>query len=173
MKFLFVCLPLILFSTVVISAQNQTYITGAVRDAAGAAVSNADVRLINAQQIVFGTTKTDVEGRFKFENVAKGSYVIIVSRNDFSPQREAVRVSGTAAEVNLELEVNQLTEQVTVTAETGLVEDKNKIPQQINVISEDAISSARPPFSRRLPTKKRAFRCKEPARPSARLWCAD
>ena len=139
MKFLFVCLPLILFSTVVISAQNQTYITGAVRDAAGAAVSNADVRLINAQQLVLGATKTDVEGRYKFENVSNGSYVISVSRSDFSPQNEAVRVSGTAAEVNLQLEVNQLNEQVTVTAETGLASDVNKIPQQINVVSEDAI----------------------------------
>jgi len=108
-----------IYLTVSIAAQktNQTKISGTVTDAAGAAINDAEVRLLNVRQLILGATKTDAEGRYKFENVAVGSYVVIASRSDFSPQREAVRVfENSAAAVNLKLEVNQLSEQVTVTA---------------------------------------------------------
>ncbi|MDQ3712498.1 MAG: TonB-dependent receptor [Acidobacteriota bacterium] len=141
MKRLLTLLLVAVCLTISIAAQNvnQIKIIGTVTDGAGAVVNGAEVQLVNAQQLILGSTKTDTKGRYTFENVADGSYVVIASRSDFSPQREAVRISSTTAEVNLKLEVNQLSEQVTVTAETGLAEDKNKIPQPINVIPEDAI----------------------------------
>jgi outer membrane receptor protein involved in Fe transport len=141
MKCPVIFLLVIICFTVSIAAQNagRNKISGTVTDSANAAVGEAEVRLVNAQQFVLSVTKTDVEGRYTFENVANGSYVVIASRSDFSPRREAVRVSGAAAEINLQLGVNQLNEQVTVTAETGLAEDTSKIPQQINVVTEDAI----------------------------------
>ena len=115
-------------------------VTGTVRDTAGAAVGEAEVALVNAQQLQLGRTRTDAEGRFRFDGVAPGSYVLTVSRRDFTRRREPVRVTaGALSEVSVVLEVNQLAEEVTVTAETGLAEDKDRVPQQVNVISEDAI----------------------------------
>lgn len=115
-------------------------VTGTVKDRTGAAVAGAEVKLVNAQQLVLNAVKTDTDGRFRFENVAVGSYSILASRSDFSLQREALQVTTNATtEVNLVLEVNQLTEQVTVTADTGLAENKNNVPQQINVVTEDAL----------------------------------
>ncbi|HEX9927047.1 MAG TPA: TonB-dependent receptor [Pyrinomonadaceae bacterium] len=115
-------------------------VSGSVRDAAGAVVANADVRLLSSQQLILSATKTDAEGLFKFENVKPGSYVVMAERRDFSPQREAVQINGgAAARVNLILEVNQLNEQVTVTAETGSAGNRHNIPQQINVVSENAV----------------------------------
>ncbi|HSK72799.1 MAG TPA: TonB-dependent receptor [Pyrinomonadaceae bacterium] len=115
-------------------------ITGTVVDSSGAAVGGAEVRLLNAQQLLLDAAKTNTEGHFKFENVLAGSYQIIASRTDFSSQRQAVQVtSGETTNISFVLQINQLTAQVTVTAETGLVENKNKVPQQINVITEDAI----------------------------------
>ena len=141
MKRLINFLLIIICLTVPVAAQNesQNKVSGTVTDSAGAVVNEAEVQLVNAQQLVLGATKTDAEGHYTFENVANGSYVVIASRSDFSPQREAVRVSSAAMKVNLQLEINQLNEQVTVTAETGLAEDVGKIPQQINAIPEDAI----------------------------------
>lgn len=119
---------------------SNTDITGIVTDSSGAAVANADVRLVTSQQVVIGATKTDHEGRYSFTGMRDGSYVVIASRYDFSPKRIAVNV-GEVRPVNLDvqLSINQLSEEVTVTAETGLAEERVKIPQQINVVGADSI----------------------------------
>jgi outer membrane receptor protein involved in Fe transport len=125
-----------------VQAQQNSFgtVSGNVRDSAGAGVTNADVKLLNAQQLVLNATKTGAEGQYKFENMRPGSYIISAERADFSPRREAVQITnGGETRVNLILEVSSLTEQVTVTAETGSVENRYDIPQQINVVSENGI----------------------------------
>ncbi len=138
-----IVLSLLLMCVFVFPARGQQgiggVVSGTVTDDAGAAISMADVRLVNAQQIVLRKTRSDTQGRYRFENVAAGSYVIIASRSDFSSESRAVRVAGKNIEVNVILPINQLTEQVTVTADTGQAEEKNRIPQQINVITQDAV----------------------------------
>jgi outer membrane receptor protein involved in Fe transport len=115
-------------------------ITGTVRDFAGAALARAQVSLIGAQQVVVGKAETDAEGRFHFDAAAAGSYVVLASRPDFSPGRVVARVhAGGLTELNITLELNQLSEEVTVTAETGQAEAKDRVAQQINIITEDAL----------------------------------
>lgn len=115
-------------------------ISGTITDTAGAAVQGATVRLVNAQQITIGVFESDVQGRFRFENVDDGSYVIVVSRANFSTRSESVKVAGTdRTDITLVLQINQLNERVTVTADTGLAEDLSKVPVQVNVVSPDAL----------------------------------
>ncbi|MBC7931030.1 MAG: TonB-dependent receptor, partial [Rubrivivax sp.] len=115
-------------------------ISGIVRDSSGAVVSGAEVSLVNAQQVALRQVKTDAEGRFQFTDVTPGSYAAMVSRTDFSRQREAVQVTaGETAELNVVLEVNQIGEQVTVTAEAGQVGDARSTAQPINVINEENV----------------------------------
>lgn len=134
-----------LFLTMVLSlchlAQpNGNAISGTIADAAGAAVQGATVRLVNAQQITIAVLESDVQGRFRFENVDDGSYLIVVSRANFSPRSESVKVAGTdRTDITLVLQINQLNERVTVTADTGLAEDLSKVPVQVNVVSPDAL----------------------------------
>ncbi len=115
-------------------------ISGTIKDAAGAAIPGAEVRLLNAQQITIKAVVSDAEGRYRFAKVSSGTYMVQASAANFSSRGEAVRVGGQVSSADLVLSVNQLSEQVTVTADTGQVEEKNKIPQQINLISADAIS---------------------------------
>jgi hemoglobin/transferrin/lactoferrin receptor protein len=122
-----------------IAAQGR--ITGTVKDVSGAPVTQAQVSLLNPQQITLGITATDEIGQFWFNEVAPGSYVVMVSHPDFSPRREPAQVNrGETIEVAVVLEINSLSDQLTVTAETGLAEDKSNTPQQVNVIAAGAIN---------------------------------
>src|SRR5688572_11745657 len=89
-------------------------LTGIVTDTKGAVVANADVKLLTSQQIVLAATKTDAQGRYSFEDVADGSYVVVASRPDFSARSLAVNL-GAVRPVNLDLQlsINQLSEEVT------------------------------------------------------------
>ncbi|HEY0078751.1 MAG TPA: TonB-dependent receptor [Pyrinomonadaceae bacterium] len=115
-------------------------VSGVVRDTSGATVPEAKVWMVNTQQAVLRTTKTDASGRFSFEGVPAGTYELRVSREDFGNQRVSAHVvQGGVAEVNVVLEPNQLSENVTVTAEAGQVQDKERIAQQVNIIPEEAL----------------------------------
>lgn len=115
-------------------------VSGSVRDSAGAALPGAEVRILNAQQTAIAVSVTDPSGSYRFEGVANGSYVIAASKAGFSRADKAVRIAGDPLIIDLVLPVSQFSEQVTVTADTGLAGETSLIPQAINVVSQDAIS---------------------------------
>ena len=125
----------------VLHAQNNTgRISAVVKDESGAAVNSADVMLMTSQQSVLRDARTDGEGRFKWEGIPSGSYLLVISRNDFNTQRQVVRVNaGETTNIDVLLQVNQISEQVTVTAEAGLVADARSVAQPVNVINEKEI----------------------------------
>ena len=117
-------------------AQSAATISGVVKDAFDAAVPNADVSLKNSQQVVLKDVETDAQGRYTFDGIAPGTYVIVVSRSDFNTQRRAVEISaGQNVSLDILLQVNQISEQVTVTSEAGLVAEARSIAQPVNVIN--------------------------------------
>ena len=128
-------------SAVALARQDaSSAVTGTITDPGGAAVEGATVLLINTQQAVLRSTRSDTGGRFRFENVGAGSYELRVTRADFDNRRLAVRVtSGEALDVPVRLEINRIAEQITVTAETGQAAERDRVPQPVNVISEGRI----------------------------------
>src|SRR5882672_8091024 len=66
-------------------------ISGAVKDAAGAAIDGAEVSLVHAQSVV-RTTLTSSGGKFTIDNVAPGSYALIVRQTGFGRFSAAVQL---------------------------------------------------------------------------------
>ncbi len=139
---LFILLFLVLFVPAITGAPQDSHssVTGVVRDSSGALVRDADVSLVNAQQLVLGRTKTDAQGRFVLNDIRPGSYVLWVSRPDFSRQREVIQITANqTTELSVVLQVDQLSEEVTVTAEAGQLADARSVDSQINIINEKEI----------------------------------
>jgi hemoglobin/transferrin/lactoferrin receptor protein len=134
-------LAVVLLPVSSVSGQNSRGgISGVVKDAGGAVVADAEVSLSTSQQVVVKDTRTDSQGRFNFDDIAAGSYVLVVSRTDFSTQREVVRVTaGKTLELDLSLQVNQISALVTVTSEAGLVAEARSVAQPVNVINDEKI----------------------------------
>lgn len=115
-------------------------ISGTVKDGAGAAINGAEVSLVHAQSVL-RTAVTNSDGKFTLDNVAPGSYALIVNQSGFGGFSTAVQVKpGDKKELDVELEVNPLSEEVTVTAEAGLVSDARSLAQPVNIITEQEIS---------------------------------
>ena len=115
-------------------------IVGTVRDQAGGNVTAAQVALVYPQQAILRTTVTDARGHFNFDSIPVGAYEIRITQAGFGAQRVAVQVSsGKTVDLEIILEVAPLSSQVTVTAETGQAQDKDRVPQAVNIISEIAI----------------------------------
>jgi outer membrane receptor protein involved in Fe transport len=114
---------------------------GNVRDADGHVITEARVSLLNSNQTVLRVVKTDSEGKFLFADIRPSTYELQVTHPGFSVCRQMVIVKNSAiSEVSLRLEVTQVLELITVTAETGTSRDKDTVAQQVNIVSEDSIA---------------------------------
>ncbi|HKS09749.1 MAG TPA: TonB-dependent receptor [Pyrinomonadaceae bacterium] len=125
--------------------ESEGKIKGTVKDSNGAVVSGIDVSLLLPNQAVWRATVTDGDGTFTFENVPDGTYGISIERSGFLRHRSAVQVtSRETRELNIVLEVNTLVENVTITAEAGLVADTRKVDTQVNLVPEQEIFERAP-----------------------------
>jgi hemoglobin/transferrin/lactoferrin receptor protein len=122
------------------AADSSGSVTGVVRDSSGAVVAGAEVALVTAQQTAVRSTRSGPDGRFAFEKVPAGRYVLLVSYAGFADRRAAVAVAGTGpVSVDLTLDPTPVQAEVTVTATPGLVQDLQAVSQPVNVIESGAI----------------------------------
>ena len=129
----------------IVAQDSEGKITGTVKDPDGAVVSGASVSLLNANRAVVTATTTDAEGRFALEKIKPGDYQLNIEGTGFVRHRSAVRVTpGATQQVEPVLEVTPIAEQVTITAEAGLVSDTRKVETQINIIPERKILERAP-----------------------------
>lgn len=93
-------------------------IEGNVVDPSGAKVPAARVMLRDESGIIVYQTRSDIEGRFSFFNVAEGRYLVIAEAAGFSqPDRPPVDVkAGQAEVVQVRLEIAAISDHIVVTA---------------------------------------------------------
>src|SRR5882672_10156769 len=102
-----------------VMAQITGAITGSVMDESGGAVPKAEVIIRNAGTSAERKLSTDSNGRFVAEALPVGSYDVSVSAAGFKKAVRLGLILGVADRlaVDVRLEVGQLTESVSVTAD--------------------------------------------------------
>jgi len=128
-------------------AQATGNIYGSVRDESGAALPGAIVRLSSD----FGTREatSGPQGDFRFINLDRGTYKLLVSLVGFTKVTRDVTVSiGSNVDVAFDLKVATVEETVTVTAETPVVDTK-KVGTGVTIMKEELekVPNARDPWA--------------------------
>ncbi|MBI3474017.1 MAG: TonB-dependent receptor, partial [Candidatus Solibacter usitatus] len=102
----------------------RAVITGHVTDQSGASVPNVTVQVKNVDTNQIAISVSDPQGNYTVPFLRPGSYSITVEAAGFKKySREGLTLNvGQTAGINITLELGQVTEQVTVVAETPLLE---------------------------------------------------
>jgi len=108
-------------------AQATGQITGSVTDASGALLPGVTVEAVNTDTNALRSTVSGTDGLYVIPLLAPGNYSVKATLQGFRTSlREGVRVTvSETARVVFELEVGQLSEIITVSAEATLVETSN------------------------------------------------
>jgi len=118
---------LILASMAAYAQQGRGTILGTVTDQSGAPVAGAVVKVVNRATNVGQQTQTTGEGLYQAPNLAVGDYTVTIEKPGF---RKVVRTGlqlqvDQRAQVDVRLEVGQVTESVEVQGEAPLVDTSN------------------------------------------------
>src|SRR5688572_31388645 len=136
------CVLVGLFVVAPSSAFAQASITGTVRDTSGAVLPGATVEAASPALIEkVRTATTDGNGQYRIVDLRAGEYTVTFSLQGFTTvKREGVALEGSfTATINGELRVGALTETITVTGESPIV-DVQSVKRQM-VLDNETISA--------------------------------
>jgi hypothetical protein len=131
---LFLVTPAVVFA--------QASITGTVRDTSGAVLPGVTVEASSPALIEkVRTATTDGNGQYRIVDLRSGEYAVTFTLPGFSTvKREGVALEGTfTATINADMRVGELTETITVTGESPVV-DVQSVRRQM-VLDNDMISA--------------------------------
>lgn len=127
---------ILIFATT--AAAQTLSIGGTIRDQSGAFIAGAVVRLVTSQRSPVADTTSDADGNFRFDGIRRGSYILVVSATGFANSERTV--TSNTSDLEITLSVDRLTEQVTVSVESGSAADRALVPIQVNVLGSDTIA---------------------------------
>jgi hypothetical protein len=136
------CLVVALFLAAAPNAFAQASITGTVRDTSGAVLPGVTVEAASSALIEkVRTATTDGNGQYRIVDLRAGEYTVTFTLAGFTTvKREGVALEGSfTAAINIEMRVGELTETITVTGESPIV-DVQSIKRQM-VLDNDIISA--------------------------------
>src|ERR1044072_6096307 len=135
------CLALLVCVLAPASAFAQASLTGIVRDTSGAVLPGVTVEASSPALIEkTRSAVTDSEGRYNLIDLRPGVYLVTFSLAGFNVfRRDGIELtSGFTATVNAEMQVGALTETITVTGESPLVDTRNARKQ--TVVTDDLLN---------------------------------
>jgi Carboxypeptidase regulatory-like domain/TonB dependent receptor len=102
-------------------------ITGVVRDASGAAVAGASVKVEGPALMVARSSRSEADGTYSFDLLPPGTYQLTTSASGFETlnQTGIIITAGFTATVDSKLHVGQVSQTVNVTAEPAVVDLQN------------------------------------------------
>ena len=112
-----------------------------MKDRSGAVVRDAQVSLLDAQQAVVATIRTDAGGGFAFQETSPGSYLLLTRLSRLVSRRTAVTVGDEAGDGGSDARAVAVSEEVTVTANPGRVEGVDAVSQPVNVVGREEIGA--------------------------------
>jgi hypothetical protein len=124
------------------AAHAQASITGIVKDSSGAVLPGVTVEASSPALIEkVRTATTDGSGQYRIVDLRAGEYAVTFTLQGFSTvKREGIALEGSfTATINVDLRVGELTETITVTGESPMV-DVQSIKRQM-VLDNDIISA--------------------------------
>jgi hypothetical protein len=117
-------------------------ISGTVKDASGAVLPGVSVEASSPALIEKArTVVTDSSGQYKVENLRPGMYAVTFTLSGFTTvRREGIELSGTfVATINADLAVGNVSETITVTTESPIVDIQSS--QRQRVFSQDVLDA--------------------------------
>ena len=116
-------LPLLLASLAAFSQTQTATVRGTVSDASGAVIPGAVLTLTNVDQNRPWSAESNASGAYIFQQIPPGNYSLLVEAEGFKGYQRASFVLQVAqvAEIDVPLEVGDVTEVVEITAEAPLL----------------------------------------------------
>src|SRR5262249_34970047 len=138
-----------LYSVPLMSQEVSAAITGHVTDPSGAAIVGASVVAKDVQRGVEWPTKSNEDGIYAFPRIPTGLYSLRVEAQGFKTHEQAgIQLEvNQRARIDVSMQVGQITESVSVTAETPLMQtDTTQVGTVINpqTILNSALISRNP-----------------------------
>jgi Carboxypeptidase regulatory-like domain len=133
------------------AAQIGSGISGVVRDSSGGVLPGVTVEAASTVLIEGSrTTVTNASGQYQITDLRPGEYSVTFTLTGFRTiRREGIVLSAAfTATINVDLQVGQLEESITVTGESPLVDVRNSVSQSVmNRETLDVIPSGKDPFA--------------------------
>jgi Carboxypeptidase regulatory-like domain len=121
--FSFLCLP----SALLAQSTGGAQISGSITDQSAAVVSSAQVKVTQTDTGQVRTTVSSDSGSYTFPNLPVGPYTVEVVAQGFERylQSGIVLAVGNAVEINIALQVGNVSQEVHVSAQAGLVQTQD------------------------------------------------
>jgi len=119
----------------------QSTLQGLVKDPQGKAITSADVRVFRQDTSASERTTTNGEGRFKFERLPAGTFLLQIEKGGFRTATSTIDLKANHSATNdAVLQVLGVNESVIVTA-AGVPQTLDEISKAVSVVSAEELQS--------------------------------